>query len=132
MKPPKYGNSVSASPSGPAYAIAGFSLSLIGALFGLVPLLPLILDITGLTFSMLGLKSAKRGLAIFGIIIAIIAIIWNVFYVVTLIFFCKGLSPLISNARRPSKRSANEAKSIGPTTTRIFKSMFFTLFPRMG
>jgi hypothetical protein len=58
----------------------GFVLALIGFVLGLIPFLPISLNGIALPLSVNGLQSSKRKLAIAGLVIAIIGLVWNAWY----------------------------------------------------
>ena len=61
--------------------IAGFVLALLGLLLGWIPVLGWILWVLGLIFSLIGIFRAPRGLAIAGLIITFIGLIFLIFLV---------------------------------------------------
>ncbi len=59
-------------------AVAGFVLALV-SLFFPVPGVDILMAIMGVVFSAVGLNSRLRGLAIAGLVIGILAVIWLMF-----------------------------------------------------
>jgi hypothetical protein len=73
-------NQAVSAPAGGGMAIASFVLGIVALLTGWIPFLPLITALIGLVLGIMDRKSARRALAITGIVLCALEIVWQIFY----------------------------------------------------